>query len=184
MNKLLTVLIKKLNGVKESSNDVTLDFSGNKESVYEDLLIPLMNLTKSDDLTQLHNNLNVIINESNDSEEFVTVANLLVGYLMDDNKDSDDDSDLYEEFDNLMLNCMAIFNSLNEAINDNNISAMNIELTEYINSKFRKDEPEPVEKEDDPKSDETEKESSVTDKDVGAGSLEIISTKDEVDDDS
>jgi len=187
MSKLLTVLIKKLNSVKESSQDVTLDFSENKEAVYEDLLIPLMNLTKSSDLTQLHDSLNVIINDPQDSEKFTEIGDLLVNYLMEDNKD-DDNGDLYEEFDNLMLNCMAIFNSLKKAIVEKNITTMNEELTTYINSKFKVDHDDDDTindlENDDSSIDSKENKNKLKTNDDVAESIKIISPKDETDDEA
>ena len=184
MSKLLTVLIKKLNGVKESSKDVTLDLSGGRESVYEDLLIPLINLTKSDDLVQLYNSLSIIINDSPESEAFTNIAELLIKYLMEDSKDDDVDADLYEEFDNLMLNCMAIFNSLKEAIDNDTISVMNKELTTYINSKFKIEHEDNNEESKEENNNAELKEDSLEEEDHKDESIKIISAKDEVNDDS
>jgi hypothetical protein len=135
MSKLIKVLITELNNIKEKSNDVTLDFSDNKEAIYDDLLIPLMNLTNSDSLTALYNCLNVVLNESEESEEFINIANLLVKYIMDDTN-TENNSDINQEFSDLMLNCVAIFNTIKESQTNETIQVMNSELTEYINSKF------------------------------------------------
>ena len=74
--KLIKELLGVLTGVKESNNDITLDINDeNKESVYSELLIPLMNLTNSDTVEALHNKLDFLINGNVDSDEFVEFAN-------------------------------------------------------------------------------------------------------------
>lgn len=188
MSKLLTVLINKLNSVKESSKDITLDFSKGKDSVYEDLLIPLMNLTESDDLTQLHDNLNILINETeSESDAFKKISNALIEYIMEDNDNEvEGDVDLYDEFENIMLNCMAMFNSLKSSIENNTIEEMNNELTEYINSKINskfKVDHDTENKEDDSTKDSDDKEEDNSDKEENTKEyIKIISTKDQVDD--
>lgn len=188
MSKLLTVLINKLNSVKESSKDITLDFSKGKESVYEDLLIPLMNLTESEDLTQLHDNLNILINESESkSEDFKKITDALIQYIMEDT-DNEDGADLYDEFENIMLNCVAMFNSLKSSIENKSIDEMNEELVKYINSKIdskfkvNHEADSEVEDEDDDDDVVNKKEKEESSENETKKYIEIVSAKDEVDD--
>ena len=194
MSKLIKVLIKELNNIKEKSNDATLEFSDNKEAIYDDLLIPLMNLTNSDSLTALYNCLNVVLNESQESEEFINIANLLVKYIMDDTN-TESDSNINQEFNDLMLNCVAVFNTIKEAQANETIQVMNSELTEYINSKFniehnedKNDSDEEDKKESKPKDKKKKKDTSSKDDDEPDDEVEsilnIVSSIDQVDDET
>ena len=188
MSKLIKVLIKELNDIKEKSNDASLDFSNNKEAIYDDLLIPLMNLTNSDSLTALYDCLNAIINESQESEKFINIANLLVKYIMNDTN-TESDSNINQEFNDLMLNCVAVFNTIKAAQDNETIQSMNSELTEYINSKFKikhdeseNDSDEVKDKEDEPEVKDTFSKDEDNKIDEAEPILNIVSSINQVDD--
>jgi hypothetical protein len=184
MNKLIKVLIKELNNVKENSNDATLEFSDNKEAIYDDLLIPLMNLTNSDSLTALYNCLNVVLNETQESEEFTNIANLLVKYIMDDTS-NENNSDINQEFNDLLLNCVAVFNTIKDAQDNGTIEVIDSELTEYINSNIKRDKDESdFDKENKTNSDSKDIPSNNEDdqEDKVGAILNIVPSSDQVDD--
>lgn len=181
MSKLLKVLISKLDEIKKDNSKITLDLS-NKENVFEDLLIPLMNLTKTDSLTELYNKLNIVINKADTkNSEFTEIAEKLVSYVMEDT--NSESNDIYDEFSSLMSNCMAIYNTLKKSIDENAIDSMNFDIAEYINTKINKDDAE-IENEDVKESPEDKEENDtekVEETPVDA-KLNIISSDKEVDD--
>lgn len=135
-SKLVKELLAALRNIKESQSDVTLDMNDeNKESVYNELLIPLMNLTNADDVNQLHSKLEFLINGDTNSEEYATVASALVDYILDDDESETNFSD---ELNSLLINCMAVLNTFNELNSgDNKESALlniNNEIIAIMNS--------------------------------------------------
>lgn len=183
MSKLLKVLISKLDEIKKDNSKITLDLS-NKENVFEDLLIPLMNLTKTDSLTELYNKLDIIINNADTkNSEFTDIAEKLVAYVMEDT--NNESNDIYDEFSSLMSNCMAIYNTLKKSIDENAIDSMNFDIAEYINTKINKDdeesEPEESKNSKDNVNDKEETEDDKTETPIDA-KLNIIPSDKEVDD--
>lgn len=110
--KLIKELLAVLNSVKETQSDVTLDMNNdNKESVYSELLIPLMALTNSDDVNKFHTTLEFLMNGNTESAEHIELCNTLVNFILDDD---DSDANFSETLNSLMVNCMAVLNTFNE----------------------------------------------------------------------
>ena len=84
--KLINFLIKKLKEINDEKEDIKLNLE-DKESVYDDLLIPLMSLMKSDNLNDLQSKINILINE-HDNEDFKNIANDLINYILSDEKNT------------------------------------------------------------------------------------------------
>lgn len=111
-SKLIKDLLAVLNGVKESQGDVTLDLNTeNKESVYSELLIPLMNLTNSDSIEQLHTKLEFLVNGDSATDEHTEMCETLVKFILDD---EDSDSNFSETLNSVIINCVAVLNTFNE----------------------------------------------------------------------
>ena len=136
-SKLIKELIAVLAGVKESQSDVTLDLTeDNKQFVYSELLIPLMNLTNADDISQLHEKLEFLINGDADSSDYTELAKTLVNYILDD---EENDTNFSEELNSLIVNCVAVLNTFNEMKNSSEegkespLMTLNSEIIELIN---------------------------------------------------
>jgi hypothetical protein len=157
-SKLIKELLAAITSVKETQSDVILDLNDdNKESVYDELLIPLMNLTNSDTVKQLHDKLEFLINGDVDSEDHAALSESLVNYVLDD----ESDSNFSEEVSNLVVNCMAVLNKFNELTVDvdddkkeDALAAIDTDLVDLIN----------IESEDN--EDATDEESDATDEDA------------------
>jgi hypothetical protein len=136
-SKLIKELLAAITSVKETQSDVILDLNDdNKESVYDELLIPLMNLTNSDTVKQLHDKLEFLINGDVDSEDHAALSESLVNYVLDD----ESDSNFSEEVSNLVVNCMAVLNKFNELTADvdddkkeDALAAIDTDLVDLIN---------------------------------------------------
>lgn len=111
-SKLIKELLSVLASVKEKQSDVALDMNDdNKESVYNELLIPLMNLTNADDIAQLHERLEFFVNGDTDSSDYAEMATTLVNYILDDDGS---ESNFSKELNSLVVNCIAVLNTFNE----------------------------------------------------------------------
>jgi len=136
-SKLIKELLTVLASVKEKQGDVTLDMNeDNKESVYSELLIPLMNLTNADDVAQLHERLEFLINGDIDSSDYAELAGTLVNYILDD---EENDSNFSDELQSLIVNCVAVLNSFNEMKTgstdgkEDAFAVLNSEIIEILN---------------------------------------------------
>jgi hypothetical protein len=134
-SKLINELLNVLANVKETQADVTLDLSeDNKESVYNELLIPLMNLTNADDIDQLHKQLEFLINGDVDSSDYDELATTLVNYILDDESAEAKFSD---ELNSLIINCVAALNAFNDMKDQTepqefNLDRINSEVLELL----------------------------------------------------
>jgi hypothetical protein len=144
-SKLIKELLAAITSVKETQSDVILDLNDdNKESVYDELLIPLMNLTNSDTVKQLHDKLEFLINGDVDSENHATLSESLVNYVLDD----ESDNNFSDEVHNLVVNCIAVLNKFNELTSDADdkkedaLSSIDNDLVDLINVKTDTEEDE------------------------------------------
>lgn len=147
-SKLTKELLAVLMSVKSDNNDVTLEMNDdNKESVYNELLIPLMNLTNSDTVKQLREKLDFLINGNVDSDDHVEFATTLVNYILDD---EESDANFSDELHALLVNCMATLNTFNEIISkeeddnkkENALDAIESEVLTFMNSIVKPEEKE------------------------------------------
>ncbi len=139
-SKLIKELLAVINGIKESDEKTELDLNdSNKESVYSELLIPLMNLTNSDTVKDLHTKLELIINGDADTDEHAELTESLVNYILDDDES---DANFSDELNSLVVNCVAVLNQFNimvDEIEDDDkkedaLTALNDEIIELMNS--------------------------------------------------
>lgn len=136
-SKLIKELLSVLATVKEKQSDVTLDMTeDNKQSVYSELLIPLMNLTNADDIAQLHERLEFFINGDSDSSDYAEMATTLVNYILDDDGS---EANFSEELNSLVVNCIAVLNTFNEMKAETTeegatpvLDVINAEITELL----------------------------------------------------
>jgi hypothetical protein len=193
-SKLVKELLVALMNIKESQSDVTLDMNDeNKESVYNELLIPLMNLTNSDDVKELHSKLEFLINGDTNTDEYAVMAKSLVDYILDDDES---DTNFTEELNSLLVNCMAVLNTFNELNGDDNkesallnineeiIAIMNTNKEEEVSAVPQEDEKKEAagdpatEEEVEEEPTETEE---VEEEPTGAATMTIVSAEEEVD---
>lgn len=143
-SKLIKELLAVLMNVKSTQGDVTLDMNAdNKESVYSDLLIPLMNLTNADTIEQLHERLEFLINGDIDTSDHAEMASTLVNYILDDDGS---DANFSEELNSLIVNCIAVLNTFNEIKSSTDegsaslLTTMNDEILAVMNEQEVADE--------------------------------------------
>lgn len=113
-DKLLKLIVQNIIALKSSSNDIVLDLNDdNKESVYNELLVPLMTITGSNSAQDLKSKLDTFLNGSSESVDYIDVATKFVNSLMED---IDETANLDDEVNNLIVNCVAVLNSFNSII--------------------------------------------------------------------
>ena len=118
-DKIIQLTLSAIAAAKEEDNsDITLKITDeNKESIYSDLLIPLMEISKSSSVTELHEKLSVILDSDQDIDDNMELVESFVDSIIDE--DSEDSIDeLTETVNNFVVNCVAIFNNFNALISE------------------------------------------------------------------
>ena len=108
-DKLIAKLKQAILDMKESSSSFVIEMSDtNKNEIISDLVIPFMQLTDSETVTDLHAKLDMLVNGDFESEGHKELLNKIVDVLMDSQEDID------EQVSHIVTNAYGVINKFNE----------------------------------------------------------------------
>jgi hypothetical protein len=110
-DKLIAKLKQLFIDMKEGASELTLDIDDkNKDSVISELIVPFMQLTNSESISELNDALTMLIDGNADSEEYNTLVEAIVEIVMEDSKAEEVDAEL----ETLATNAYAVVNKFTE----------------------------------------------------------------------
>jgi len=140
--KLLKLIMQNVITLKDNSSDIVLDLNDdNKESVYNELLVPLMTITGANSASDLRAKLDTFINGNAETSEYAEMAAKFIESLIDDMEES---TNLDDEVNNLIVNCVAVLNSFNNIIekSDNketSLDSITVDILTFMNTDTNSD---------------------------------------------
>lgn len=182
-DKLILKIQQFILDMKETSDHYIIE-NQDKETLFNDLIIPFMQLTNSTTIKDLETNLNILVNNNESDEQFKQLSNLIIESL-----DSNDIEQCETELKNLISNSFGLINKFNTLKNEkiilddntesNSFNTLNDDIIKFMNTTNNQDnntDPENVETEE-----EIEQETENVETEEVTDKFTIINPSDEVD---